>query len=205
MSKGLNRTMLIGRVGQDITLRTVGQQGAKVAEFSLATDEGKTKSGERITEWHKIVVWGKVAEVVDQYVKKGQLIYVEGRNQTVERAGRDGGNPYKEKVINLEGFRFCDDKDRGEPRRDDDRGGDNRGNQGGGDNRGSQGGYQGNQGGGYRNDDRGNQGGGGYRGNDDRGGYRDDSRGNSAPRSQEPPRPSAPSAPPVPPEDDFPF
>jgi single-strand DNA-binding protein len=77
---------LVGRLGRDPETRYVST-GQAVSQFSLATDETyKDKNGERQkrTEWHRIVVWGKLAEIAQQYLKKGSLIYVEGRIQTRE-------------------------------------------------------------------------------------------------------------------------
>ena len=88
----VNKVILVGRLGRDPETRytTAGQA---VANFSLATDESfKDRSGERQkrTEWHKIVVWGKQAEIAQQYLKKGSLIYVEGRIQTRQWDDREG-------------------------------------------------------------------------------------------------------------------
>jgi single-strand DNA-binding protein len=75
----LNKAMLIGHVGQDPEIRTVGE--TKVASFRLATTETwKDKSGEMKsdTQWHSCSVWGKQAEIVEKYIKKGSPLYVEG-------------------------------------------------------------------------------------------------------------------------------
>jgi single-strand DNA-binding protein len=82
----VNKVILVGRLGRDPETRYTGG-GQAVANFSLATDESfKSKSGERQkrTEWHKIVVWGKQAEIAQQYLKKGSQIYLEGRIQSRE-------------------------------------------------------------------------------------------------------------------------
>jgi len=79
----VNKVILVGRLGRDPETRYTGG-GQAVANFSMATDESyKDKNGERQkrTEWHKIVVWGKQAEIAQQYLKKGSLIFVEGRIQ----------------------------------------------------------------------------------------------------------------------------
>ena len=80
----VNKAILVGRLGKDPETRfTPGGQG--VCNFSLATDETfKDKNGERQkrTEWHRIVVWGKLAEICQQYLKKGTMVYVEGRIQS---------------------------------------------------------------------------------------------------------------------------
>ena len=80
----LNRVMLIGRLGRDPELRNV-PDGTLVANFSIATDRHwRDEVGEKHTEteWHTIVAWGKLAEIVAEFMKKGRLVYVEGRLQT---------------------------------------------------------------------------------------------------------------------------
>jgi single-strand DNA-binding protein len=80
----INKVILVGRLGRDPETRYTSS-GQAVCNFTMATDESfKTRSGERQqrTEWHRIVMWGKLAEIAQQYLKKGQLVYVEGRLQT---------------------------------------------------------------------------------------------------------------------------
>lgn len=80
----VNKVILVGRLGRDPEIRYTSG-GQAVANFTLATDESyKSRSGERQkrTEWHRIVLWGKLAEIAQQYLKKGMQIYVEGRIQT---------------------------------------------------------------------------------------------------------------------------
>ena len=80
----VNKAILVGRLGRDPETRYTSG-GQAVANFTLATDETfKDRSGERQkrTEWHRIVVWGKLAEITQQYLKKGMLVYIEGRIQT---------------------------------------------------------------------------------------------------------------------------
>lgn len=82
----VNKVILVGRLGRDPETRYTGG-GQAVCNFSLATDETyKDRSGERQkrTEWHKIVVWGKQAEIAQQYLKKGAQIFLEGRIQSRE-------------------------------------------------------------------------------------------------------------------------
>jgi single-strand DNA-binding protein len=83
----LNRIQLIGRVGRDPETRYTSTQTA-VASFSLATSE-RVKEEER-TEWHQVSVFGKTAELVDRYVKKGALVYLEGRLQSREYQDKAG-------------------------------------------------------------------------------------------------------------------
>ena len=80
----VNKVILVGRLGRDPETRFTSG-GQAVANFSLATDETyKDRNGERQkrTEWHKVVLWGKLAEITQQYLKKGMLVYIEGRIQT---------------------------------------------------------------------------------------------------------------------------
>jgi single-strand DNA-binding protein len=82
----VNKVILVGRLGRDPETRYTGG-GQPVCNFSMATDESfKSKTGERQkrTEWHKIVVWGKQAEIAQQYLKKGSQIFLEGRIQSRE-------------------------------------------------------------------------------------------------------------------------
>ena len=80
----VNKAILVGRLGRDPETRYTSG-GQAVANFTLATDETyKDRTGERQkrTEWHRVVLWGKLAEIAQQYLKKGQLVYIEGRIQT---------------------------------------------------------------------------------------------------------------------------
>ncbi|MFA5624906.1 MAG: single-stranded DNA-binding protein [Bradymonadales bacterium] len=73
---GVNKVMLVGRLGKDVELRTA-QSGKPVGKFSLATDSGFGEN--RKTEWHNIVTFDRVAENCSKYIGKGSLVYVEGR------------------------------------------------------------------------------------------------------------------------------
>ena len=89
---GVNKAILIGNLGRDPELRYT-QSGQAVANFTLATTETwNDRNGERAerTEWHRIVVWGKSAEMCAQYLSKGRQAYVEGRIQTREWEDKDG-------------------------------------------------------------------------------------------------------------------
>jgi single-strand DNA-binding protein len=88
----VNRAILVGRLGRDPETRYTSG-GQAVCNFTLATDETyKDRNGERQkrTEWHRIVVWGKQAEIAQQYLHKGSLIFVEGRIQTRQWDDREG-------------------------------------------------------------------------------------------------------------------
>ncbi|MCS7012711.1 MAG: single-stranded DNA-binding protein [Chloroherpetonaceae bacterium] len=83
MARGLNKVMLIGHLGNDPEVRTT-RDGTLVANFSVATNEYYKENGElkERTEWHRVVVFGKLAETCRQYLKKGKQVYIEGRLQT---------------------------------------------------------------------------------------------------------------------------
>jgi single-strand DNA-binding protein len=88
----LNKTLLIGNVGADPVLRHT-TSGRPVANFNIATTERWSDTNgnpvER-TQWHRIVCWGKLADTVHEYLKKGRQVYVEGRLQTRQWEDRDG-------------------------------------------------------------------------------------------------------------------
>ena len=88
----LNKVFLIGRLGQDPIARYM-PNGEAVCNFSIATDETwKDQSGQRQTktEWHAITLYRRIAEVAGQYLKKGSLVYIEGRIQSRKYTGKDG-------------------------------------------------------------------------------------------------------------------
>jgi single-strand DNA-binding protein len=88
----VNKVILVGRLGRDPETRYTGS-GQAVANFSVATDESyKDRNGERQkrTEWHRITAWGKLAEICQQYLKKGTMVYIEGRIQSREWQDKEG-------------------------------------------------------------------------------------------------------------------
>ncbi len=88
----VNKVILVGRLGRDPETRYTSA-GQAVCNFTLATDETfRDRSGERQkrTEWHRIVLWGKLAEIAQQYLKKGTLVYIEGRIQSRQWDDREG-------------------------------------------------------------------------------------------------------------------
>ena len=100
MSKGVNKVILLGHMGQDPELRYL-PNGTAVTNISVATNDFWTDAnGERreTTEWHRVVFFGRLAEVCCQYLKKGAQVYVEGRLQTREWE-RDGVKRYTTEVI----------------------------------------------------------------------------------------------------------
>ena len=207
----LNKVLLIGNVGQDPEVRYLdGNNGnggnAKVATIRLATSERyRDRNGEQRenTEWHSVVAWRNLADLAENFIKKGTQIYVEGKIRSREYTDQTGAKRYRTEIIaddiQLLGRRS-----------------DNPGAQDGGAPQGGygQGGYQGRQGGGYQ---------GGYQGGQQGGYNRPPQGGYNAPQGGFGPQPAAPApqqaynqpAPPVQPEpidigadnpdDDLPF
>ena len=102
MAKSLNKVMLIGNLGKDPEVKyTTG--GTTVAKFSLATNERfKDKGGEwqDRTEWHNIVAWQRLAEIVGEYVRKGSKVYIEGRLQTSSWEDKQSGEKkYRTEIV----------------------------------------------------------------------------------------------------------
>lgn len=98
---GVNKVILVGRLGKDPEVRHL-ENGATVANFSLATSETykDRQTGERReqTEWHNVVLWRGLAEVVEKYVKKGDMIYIEGKLRT-RSWEKDGVTRYTTEVV----------------------------------------------------------------------------------------------------------
>ena len=97
----VNRVILVGHLGQDPEMRYTSS-GTPVTNFSVATNERwNNQNGERQerTEWHKIVTWSKLAEISNQYLTKGQLVFIEGRIQTREWDDRDGNKRRTTEII----------------------------------------------------------------------------------------------------------
>lgn len=106
----VNKVTLVGRLGRDPESRYTGA-GQAVCNFTVATDETfKDRNGERQkhTEWHRVVVWGKQAEIAQQYLRKGALIFIEGRIQSREWE-KDGQKRTAVEIIANE-FRMLGDK-----------------------------------------------------------------------------------------------
>lgn len=95
MSGTFNKVLLVGRLGQDADVRYTGG-GTAVATLSLATDDvwnDKDGKQQKRTDWHRIVIWGKVAETLKEYLVKGKQILVEGKLQT-RNYDKDGQKRY---------------------------------------------------------------------------------------------------------------
>ncbi len=98
---GVNKVILIGNLGKDPELRRT-QSGSSVVSFSLATTERWTdKNGAKQdkTEWHNIVAWGKLADLANQYLKKGRSAYIEGRITTNSWDDKDGNKRYRTEIV----------------------------------------------------------------------------------------------------------
>ena len=108
VSGSLNKVMLIGRLGGTPELKYT-PNGTPVAELRLATDRSIPDGEERrqVTDWHNVIVWGKQAEAVAQYTRKGALVNVEGRLQTRSWDGQDGQKRYRTEVVS-EAVRFLE-------------------------------------------------------------------------------------------------
>ncbi|MFP2911301.1 single-stranded DNA-binding protein [Pyxidicoccus sp. 3LFB2] len=115
MAGGVNKVILIGNLGADPEVRfTPG--GQAVANFRIATSESWTdKNGQKQerTEWHRIVVWGKLAELCGEYLKKGRQCYVEGRLQTREWTDKENRKNYTTEVV-ANAVTFLGGRDAGE-------------------------------------------------------------------------------------------
>lgn len=101
MGRGLNKVMLIGNLGQDPEMRYT-PSGKAVTAFSLASSRTwMTSSGERreATEWFNVIAWGSLAEICNQYLKKGSSVYVEGRLQTRRWENAEGQQCYRTEVV----------------------------------------------------------------------------------------------------------
>jgi single-strand DNA-binding protein len=100
--RGVNKVILLGNLGKDPEIKYM-PNGNAVANITLATSEtwNDKSSGEKQekTEWHRVVFFGKLAEIVGQYLKKGSKIYVEGKLQTRKWQGQDGQDKYTTEVV----------------------------------------------------------------------------------------------------------
>lgn len=102
MARGVNKVILIGNLGSDPEVRYT-PDGVPVANFSLATTESwnDRNTGERQerTEWHRLVLWRRQAEVAQQYLKKGSKVYVEGKLQTRSWDDQSGQKRYTTEIV----------------------------------------------------------------------------------------------------------
>ena len=102
MARGVNKVILIGNLGQDPDTRYT-PNGNAVVNLNLATDESykDRQTGQLVpkTEWHRVVMFGKIAEVAGQYLRKGSKVYIEGRLQTRKWQGQDGQDRYTTEIV----------------------------------------------------------------------------------------------------------
>jgi single-strand DNA-binding protein len=114
MAYGLNKAQIIGHLGKDPELKYT-DGGVAVVKFTVATNESyKTQDGNRVdkTEWHNVVAWRKLAEVMGQFLKKGSKVYLEGKLQTSTWDDKEGVKHYKTEIV-AEEFVFLDAKGEG--------------------------------------------------------------------------------------------
>src|SRR6056297_1257967 len=101
MSRSLNKVMLIGNVGSDPEIRSTSS-GARVGKVSLATNrswQGRDGQTQEKTEWHRLTFFGRLADIVEQYVKKGDRLYVEGRIEYSQTQDDKGNTRYWTDVV----------------------------------------------------------------------------------------------------------
>lgn len=106
-SRGVNKVILVGNLGQDPEIRYMPNGGA-VANISLATSESwrdkQTGENREVTEWHRVVLFGKLAEVAGEYLRKGSLVYIEGQLRTRKWQDQSGQDKYSTEVaVNVGG------------------------------------------------------------------------------------------------------
>lgn len=98
----VNKAILIGNLGKDPEVRAL-QDGSKVANLSLATTESwkdkNTGEKKERTEWHRVTIFGKVAEVAEQYLRKGSKVYLEGQIQTRKWQDQSGSDRYTTEIV----------------------------------------------------------------------------------------------------------
>ena len=101
-NRGINKVILVGNLGRDPEVRYM-PNGNAVANFSVATSESwkdkQTGENRDKTEWHRIVVFGKLAEITGEYIKKGTLVYIEGQLQTRKWQDQSGQDHYTTEVV----------------------------------------------------------------------------------------------------------
>jgi len=101
MSRSLNKVLLIGNVGNDPEIRSTSS-GSRVAKVSLATNrqfQDRTGQNQERTEWHRLTFFGRLADIVEQYVKKGDRLFVEGRLEYSQTQDENGGTRYWTDIV----------------------------------------------------------------------------------------------------------
>ncbi len=102
MARGINKVILVGNLGNDPEVRATNS-GSRVATISIATSESwmdkTTNQRQEKTEWHRVVFFNRLAEIVEQYLAKGSQVYVEGRLQTRKWQDQNGQDKYTTEVV----------------------------------------------------------------------------------------------------------
>lgn len=102
MARGVNKVILVGNLGADPEVRYTSDQ-RPIANLRIATSEGwkdrNTGEQQERTEWHRVVIFGKLAEIAQQYLRKGQQVYIEGKLQTRKWTGQDNIERYSTEVV----------------------------------------------------------------------------------------------------------
>ncbi|WP_095211281.1 single-stranded DNA-binding protein [Endozoicomonas ascidiicola] len=106
MARGVNKVILVGNLGNDPEFRSTAN-GSSIATLSVATSEAwkdrNTGQQQEKTEWHRVVLFGKLAEIAQQYVRKGSKIYIEGKLQTRKWQDQNGQDRYTTEIV-VDGF-----------------------------------------------------------------------------------------------------
>lgn len=102
MSRGVNKVILVGNLGEDPTVKYM-PSGSAVANISVATAESwkdkTTGEKQEKTEWHRVVMFARLAEIAGEYLRKGSQVYIEGRLQTRKWQGKDGQDRYTTEIV----------------------------------------------------------------------------------------------------------
>ncbi|MFO7978195.1 MAG: single-stranded DNA-binding protein [Bacteroidales bacterium] len=118
---GVNKVILLGNLGKDPEVRAL-ENGNKVTTFSLATSRSyKGHDGQRVeeTEWHRVVLWGNLAELAEKYLSKGRKVFIEGRLKTRAWDDKEGQKRYTTEIV-AENMTFVDSRGEGEGHREGD-------------------------------------------------------------------------------------
>ena len=115
MAGSVNKVILIGNLGKDPEVRST-QTGSKIANLTLATSENwtnkQTGNNEEKTEWHRLVLFNKTAEIAEKYLKKGSKIFVEGKLQTRKWTDKDNQERYTTEIV-VDNFTMLDRREGG--------------------------------------------------------------------------------------------
>ena len=119
MAKGINKVILVGNIGMDPEIRYMNN-GDAIANISLATSESwkdkQTGEQHERTEWHRVVMFRRLAEIVGEYLKKGAKVYIEGKLQTQKWQDKEGNDRYTTQIIAHE-MQMLDSRSDSQPNR----------------------------------------------------------------------------------------